>query len=295
MRVLILGVYGMLGHKLFISLGKRFDVLGTCRNIRHEWCEFLPAERLVSGVDAAHPETVRRAIEGIRPDVVINCIGIVKQIEDAKRFIPSIQINALFPHQLAEYCHDAAARLIHFSTDCVFSGTRGMYAPDDFSDAEDLYGRTKYLGEVRQDGCVTIRSSLIGRELDRGTGLVEWFLRQRGRHIKGYRNAIFSGFTTHEMGNIVTMLLCEHADLSGLLQAASEPISKYRLLTMMRDCMSLDIEIEADDDFICDRSLDGMDFLRCTTYAVPSWEAMIHQLVDEMGFYDRINSQLVRP
>src|SRR5262249_32316179 len=131
----------------------------------------------------------------------------VKQRSEASAAIPSLEINSLLPHRLALVCAAAGARLVHLSTDCVFSGRKGAYTESDPPDADDLYGRSKYLGEVASPGCLTLRTSIIGRELSRKTGLLEWLLSQRGATVKGFRSAIFSGFTTHEMGRIIERLL----------------------------------------------------------------------------------------
>jgi dTDP-4-dehydrorhamnose reductase len=288
MKILVLGAYGMLGHKLFTRLGKGFDVYGTCRELKanETWSWMFPAARMFPLIRAEDPGTVVTPIRKVKPDVVINCIGIVKQLDAANDPIQTITVNALFPHQLAKICDQEHARLIHFSTDCVFSGKRGTYKPVDLTDAEDLYGRTKALGEVNKQGCVTIRSSIIGRELGTRNGLVEWFLSQRGKRVQGYKNAIYSGFTTIEMSNIVRMLIEEHPELSGMVQVASRPISKCDLLNLIREKMRLDIEIEPESEHRIDRSLDGSTFDKQTGYTPPSWESMIEELAKDSKIYE---------
>lgn len=294
MKILILGAYGMLGHKLFNILSQHFDVYATCRNIRKEKClsQILPHERLVSDVPAENFDSVRQAITKVRPDALLNCIGIIKQLDASKDPIPSIAINALFPHQLASFCQTKGIRLIHFSTDCVFSGKKGMYTHQDKSDADDLYGRTKYLGEVGSEGCLTIRSSIIGRELGTAHGLVEWFISQAGGAVKGYRKAIYTGFTTLEMSNIVSKILVEHPYLSGIWQVASVPISKYELLCKINENMGLNIQIEPDDQFVCDRSLDGRLFAERTGYKAPDWNSMIEEMAKDSSLYNEIKRQV---
>jgi dTDP-4-dehydrorhamnose reductase len=289
MRVLVLGAYGMLGHKLFMKLGAEHEVYGTCRDIRFNepWSEMFPTQKLLPGVRAEEPGTVLTPIRGVKPDVVVNCIGIVKQLDAAKDPVQTITVNALFPHQLARMCEKEHMRLIHFSTDCVFSGMKGMYKPTDLKDAEDLYGKTKGLGEINKRGTVTIRSSIIGRELGTHNGLVEWLLTQRGKQVKGYRNAIYSGFTTIEMSDIVGTILAKHPDLSGIWQVASHPIAKYDLLNLIKEKMRLDIEIVPDYEIRLDRSLDGRAFVDQTGYIVPSWESMIEELAEDSVMYDQ--------
>jgi dTDP-4-dehydrorhamnose reductase len=288
MKILVLGAFGMLGHKLFTRLGKEFDVYGTCRELKQNetWSWMFPASRMFPWVRAEEPGTVLTPIKKVKPDVVINCIGIVKQLEAANDPIPTITVNALFPHQLAQICEKEHARLIHISTDCVFSGRRGKYKPTDLTDAEDLYGRTKALGEVNKQGCVTIRSSIIGRELGTRNGLVEWFLNQKGKKVQGYKNAIYSGFTTIEMSNIAKMIISKRPELSRTVQVASKPISKCDLLNLIREKMRLDINIEPESEHKIDRSLDGSAFNKLTGYAPPSWESMIEELAEDTAMYE---------
>ena len=280
MRILILGGAGMLGHRLVVDLSKDFEVWTTLRGSVHAYEQhgvFDPA-RTLEGVDVLNFDAVTEAMARVRPDAVINCIGIIKQLAAAQDPFLSVSINALLPHRLHRLCLATGARLIHFSTDCVFSGRTGNYTDDDPSDALDLYGRSKFLGETRGEGALTIRSSIIGHELESKSGLLEWFLSQRGRRIQGYRRAIFSGFTTPEMARIVGMLLSEHPRLSGTLQVSSAPISKYELLLLIRQVYGIDVEILPDDTVEIDRSLDSTRFRRLTGYEPPSWPGMIEEM-----------------
>lgn len=290
MKILILGAYGMLGHKLFQKLSLQFDTYATCRQIRlsESMTKIFPRERLLPDVLVEDSDSILQAIVRVQPDAIINCIGVIKQLDTAKDPIPSIAINALFPHRLALLCRTAGIRLIHFSTDCVFSGKKGMYNLQDISDADDLYGRTKYLGEIGGEGCLTIRSSIIGRELDSSNGLVEWFLNQTGGSVKGFRRAIYTGFTTLEMSKIVTKILLNYSDLTGVWQIASTPISKYDLLCRIKEKMKLDIRIEPDDQFVCDRSLDGKLFTQRTGYLAPGWDKMIEEFAKDSLFYNNM-------
>lgn len=284
MKVLILGAYGMLGHKLGQVLQPNFDVWATCRrpktfNVRG----LVPPDRLIEGVTAEDITSVKRALDAVRPDAVINCIGVIKQQAAAKSPLPSIQINALFPHQAAALSAEAGARFIHFSTDCVFAGTKGMYAETDPSDATDLYGRTKFLGEVTAPGSVTIRSSILGPELENGLGLLAWFLNQKGREAKGFKKALYSGFTTLEMAHIVSRLLREWTALSGMWQIASAPINKFDLLTLINQTMNLGVTLQPDEIFACDRSLNGSRFAAETGYRSPQWPDMVRAMAADIG------------
>lgn len=289
MRILILGVAGMLGHKVYQILRDRFDTWCTLRGNPKEFDSiglFRP-DRLLAGVDATHIDSVIGALAASKPDLVINCIGIVKQTALAKAPLESIAINALFPHQLARLCGMIGARLIHVSTDCVFSGRKGNYREDDMSDAEDLYGRTKFLGEVIGPGCLTLRTSIIGRELRGNLSLIEWFISQRGGRVRGYSRAIYSGLTIGVFTELIADLIENHPDLSGLWHVSSAPISKYDLLRLVNEAFELHITIDKDESFVCDRSLDGSRFRKAINYTPPSWEQMIEGLAADRVLYSQ--------
>jgi dTDP-4-dehydrorhamnose reductase len=280
MRVLILGGDGMLGHRLLRHLRTRHEVRVTLRQDPEAYRRFgLFDEGNASyGVDARDQSGLERVIAGFRPEALVNCVGIVKQRDEAVTSIPSIEINALLPHRLALLARAASCRLVHMSTDCVFSGRRGNYREVDLPDAEDLYGRSKLLGEVDQPGSITLRTSIVGTELLRKTGLLEWFLSQRGGRISGYRKAIFTGFSTQEMARIIEKLLVEHPQASGLYHVSSDPISKYDLLSQLNQALNLGTTIEPQDAFYCDRSLDSTRFRTEFNYRPPQWSEMIVEL-----------------
>lgn len=291
MRVLILGGQGMLGHKLFEVLQREFVVFATFRQQKGLWSQFPMyvnhPETLMGGVDARQFHEIISTFAKIRPHVVVNCIGIIKQLKEAHNPIISIETNALFPHQLADLCQATGARLIHLSTDCIFSGQHGNYQESDVSDVNDLYGVTKKLGEVDQEGCLTLRTSIIGRDYLKNVGLVEWFLGQRGRHITGFTKAIYSGFTTLALSRLIKDVIYDYPHLSGIYHVASAPISKYELLKKIEAAAGLNIEIEPTADFVCDRSLRADKFLTATSYTMPSWETMITDFVAEFEIYDQ--------
>lgn len=289
MRLLILGANGMLGHKLWQTCRDRYDVWATVRSRYTEYARYglFTPERLIEGVDAFDMDSVVRALAQVRPDVVVNCIGVIKQLPAAKDPIISLTVNSLFPHRLANLCQATGARLIHISTDCVFSGRKGMYTEDDVPDAEDLYGRTKFLGEVSGPGCLTLRTSIVGRELSTSSGLVEWFLGNRGRRIPGYRRAIYSGFTTLAIANIITQVIDGFPELSGVYHVSSEPISKYELLCLVRDAYRIAVEIEPDDDVCIDRSLDSRRFREAAGFVPADWPDMIREMADDPTPYEQ--------
>jgi dTDP-4-dehydrorhamnose reductase len=276
-NVLILGGNGMLGHKLWQVFRERFETLVTIRRpLDPAWVNviFDPA-RVIEGVSAEDLESVRRAIETAQPDAVVNCIGIVKQAAAAKDPLPSITVNSLFPHQVAEVCRSAGARLLHVSTDCVFSGRQGRYTEEDIPDPVDLYGRSKLLGEAAGPGSLTIRTSIIGRELDASNGLVEWFLAQDGGSVSGYTRAIFSGVTTVALAEQIARVLEEHPELEGIRHVAAKPIGKYDLLCLLKQAYELDVEINPDASVVIDRSLNGSAFEQETGLVASEWPVMV--------------------
>lgn len=280
MRVLVLGAAGMLGHTMCRRLSPSHDVVGTVRGSENELRRFpiFSDMKLCGNINAERFETVERIIKHEGPDVVVNCIGIIKQLKAANNPLVSITINALFPHQLAELCMRNGVRLIHFSTDCVFSGRKGNYKESDYADADDLYGRSKFLGEVTSPSCLTLRTSVIGFELYRKVGLLEWLMSQQGGTVEGYTNALYTGFTTDALAALVEKLICDFPDLYGVWHASSDPISKYDLLCMVNEAFDLGIEITPNHVFECDRRLDSSRFRQATGFKPPSWEQMIEDL-----------------
>lgn len=286
MRILILGGDGMLGHRLLAEFEGGHDVAVTLRGPFERYAAFpiLSTGKCFCDVDALDFGTIDRAIHVFEPEVVINAIGIVKQRDDADDRRLAIEINALLPHRLAMLCRERGARLIHVSTDCVFSGRRGLYRETDNADAEDVYGRTKFLGEVASPGCLTLRTSIIGRELSRKRGLLEWLMAQHGE-IRGFTRAVFSGVTTHEFGRVVRMLVERHPAAHGLYHVASHPIDKFSLLTAIKNVLDLPIKIVPDDKIIVDRSLDGSLFNQVHDYNPPDWSRMLAELRDGQTEY----------
>ncbi len=294
-RVLILGGSGMLGHKLVQCLGPRFETFATFRTVPSGYAHLgiLDESRALTHVSVQDFDSIVRAVNSVRPDVVVNCIGIVKQDVAAKDPLLSIGVNALFPHRLAQVCGAAGARLIQISTDCVFSGRKGNYVESDVSDAEDLYGRTKFLGEVNDDNCLTLRTSIIGRELQSSQGLIEWFLSQEGKSVRGFRRAIFSGFTTLALSEIIAHLIADFRGLSGVWHVAAEPITKFDLLSLVKQIYELNIEIEPDETFVCDRSLNGERFRQATRFIPPGWSEMIQEMYQDLTSYAELRRMYV--
>lgn len=277
MKVLVIGASGMIGSTVLrvISEKKGWQVSGTVRN--GDAKRFFPAhiaERIVEGVDVEHPDALTKVLDAIRPDVVINCAGLTKHKPEAEDPLVSIPINTLMPHRLAGLCKLAGARLIHVSTDCVFSGDQGNYTEEDFADARDVYGKSKALGEVSYPHTVTLRTSTIGHEFETKYGLLEWFLSQEGR-CKGYKRAIFSGLPTAVFAEVVRDVVIPDPALSGLYHVAAQAINKFDLLKLIAKAYGKEIEIEPDDKLAIDRSLDATRFREATGYVAPAWPELI--------------------
>ncbi|MBL4774788.1 MAG: SDR family oxidoreductase [Mariprofundus sp.] len=280
MKILILGGDGMLGHQLLKSWSDKHDVWVTLRGDQGCYVCYglFDKANAFYGVDVRDFEAVESVVSNFHPEAIVNAVGIVKQRDEAQDAILSLEVNALLPHRLSVLCGQIGARLIHLSTDCVFSGMAGMYTEDDFEDARDLYGRSKLMGEVHDAHAVTLRTSIIGLELARNTSLIEWFLAQSGQ-IKGYTRAIYSGFTTMEMARIIEHVLTSHTDISGLWHVASAPISKYDLLCKLSVLMGRsDIQLLPEPGFFCQRSLDAARFNKKMAYQPPSWDDMLEEL-----------------
>lgn len=290
-KIVVLGGAGMLGHKMFQKLGERFpDTFCTLReNPAMEpfrRVELLQKPNVILGVDVADTARLRGSLAEVRPDYVVNCVGIIKQRDEAKSAIPSISINALLPHQLAALAGQWGGRVIHFSTDCVFSGKRGSYTESDDSDAEDLYGKSKFLGEVAGENGLTLRTSIIGREIVEHRSLLDWFLSQNHKTVRGYRRVIYAGVTTNFMADVVTNVIENHPTLHGLYQVVSNPISKLDLLSLIRDAYRLDIQIEPENDTVSDRSMKGDKLRSAIGYECPPWTELVRQLAEDPTPYE---------
>jgi dTDP-4-dehydrorhamnose reductase len=288
MRVLVIGGSGMLGHKLVQSWKNRFELWATlkARFEDYEKYQIFDKDRILERVDAENFETVERAVERVQPEVVFNAIGIIKQLPTSKNVIKTLTINSIFPHRLAEIAKKNNARLINISTDCVFDGKKGNYIEEDVSNATDVYGKSKNLGEVTGENCLTLRTSIIGRELQTSHSLVEWFLSKRGKGVKGFVNAIYSGFPTIVLADIIADLIENHQNLSGLYHVSAEPINKFELLKLINEAFQAEIEIEPFADFKIDRSLDSTKFREQTRFRPESWQEMIKRMAEDTTPYD---------
>lgn len=281
MKILVLGVTGMLGNTVFKVLSNTYDVWGTLRNSSGKG--FFSDElhnKIISGVDVLNHDELVNLLTKVKPDIVINCVGLIKQLSNAKDPLVALPINAMFPHRLARLCGLIGTRVVHISTDCIFSGDEGLYVESDVSDAHDIYGKSKYIGELNNYAhCITLRTSIIGHELNSKASLVDWFLGQDSQ-VKGFNQAIFSGLPTVELAKIIRDYVIPHSDLAGLYHVSSEPIDKCTLLELIAEVYKKEIEIVSDATLTINRSLDSMRFKEATGYQPPNWKSLVQVMFD---------------
>lgn len=281
-RLLILGASGMLGNALFryFEAKKSFQVFASVRaaDYLHGVSEESNVQ-LITGIDANVSDDLRRVFDEARPDVVVNCVGVVKQLAAADEALISIPLNSLLPHQLASLCAAVGSRLIHFSTDCVFSGKKGSYHENEIPDATDLYGRSKLLGEVDYPNAITLRTSIIGHELQAARSLVNWFLKQE-RSVRGFTKVIFSGLPTVEIARVIEDYVLPNPQLNGVYHLSVDPISKHDLLSTVKAVYGKKIEIIPDDSLLIDRSLDSTRFRQATGFVSKPWLDLVEAMHD---------------
>ena len=287
-RVLVLGAGGMLGHMAVRVLSESCEVYGTTRAGKQDSAalsKFLPTGQWISGVDVRHDNVMAELLAEVQPHFVLNCVGLVKQKMSATTFIESIEINALLPHRLAKACEKTNTKLIQVSTDCVFTCEEGIKKLDHEPNATDLYGRTKFLGEVPYGSSLTLRTSIVGRQLSGAESLFEWILSQNGGVIHGYRNALYTGLTTMALSRVIAKVIAQHSELTGVWQVASPEISKYELVRELIEKLKLNIDLREDTVFECDRRLDGTAFEKETGIVVPSWDLMLQDFALDQAAY----------
>ena len=271
-------------------LSENHTVFGTTLSPYNELpplVQILPKENWFDSINVCAIEAVERTIRDVTPDVVLNGVGLIKQKMNSDANSHAIHINSLFPHQLLEICKKTNTRLIHFSTDCVFEGTPGVKHVTDTPTATDIYGLSKLLGEIQEGPALTLRTSVVGRQLFGTESLFEWAISQRGNTVNGFKNAIYTGLTTLELSHVVKRIIEEQPDLVGLFQVASKPISKYELLAKLNVMLNLGLTIEPNTDFYCDRTLDGSEFSGLTNIEIPSWDNMLTGFLTDQKFYEK--------
>lgn len=280
-RVLVLGASGMLGNAVlrFFAQSPGYEVYGTARgsaSIRDLQLK-APTARLITGIDVNSLDRLTGLFATVKPTLIINCVGIVKQLEEVNNPLEVLPINAMLPHRLAFLAQISGARLIHVSTDCVFSGTKGNYLESDTPDAYDLYGRSKLMGEVDYPNAITLRTSIIGRELSGTRSLIDWFLSQRNA-VCGYKKAVFSGFPTVEIARIIRDFVVPNPYLHGLYHLSAEPISKYDLLSLVAQTYNKEISINPNESYVIDRSLNSDRFKLATGFKPEPWVELVKRM-----------------
>lgn len=278
----------MLGHKLVQAFSQRYETWGTTRGdfAELEYYGIFHRDRIVPYVNAIDFRTVESAIASVAPDIVINAIGVIKQRATSKDVVQTLRTNSILPRLVGEFALRRGFRFITLSTDCVFSGSKGSYSESDIPDALDLYGRSKQFGEVVAPNCLTLRTSIIGRELASSHSLLEWFLGQTGR-VEGYANAIYSGFPTIIMADILSDLIDNQPTLEGIYHVSSVPISKFDLLRMVKETLGLSIEIDKNTAFCIDRSLDSSRFQEATGFEPLPWREMVARMLEDPTPYEQ--------
>jgi dTDP-4-dehydrorhamnose reductase len=279
MKILVMGISGMLGSMLFriLSESTDYDVYGSLR--RQNVTFDQNNEKIFKGIDVLDNNLVEGLIKKLKPDVLINCIGIIKQVDYSNDPLSVIPINSLLPHFLYKICDSLNIRLIHISTDCVFSGNRGNYVESDNPDPSDLYGKSKLLGEINKPNALTIRTSIIGHEINTKLALLEWFLSQDS-DVFGYTNAYYSGFTTLELSKIIKKNILPRSDISGLYHLAGHKISKYNLLKVIASVYGKKINIAEHSSLFIDRSLNAHAFNKVSGYSPPDWPELIEDMYE---------------
>ena len=283
MRILILGANGLIGHTLWEQFSGKYDTFATVRMPKSElvrYTSIFNSDKVIDRIDINELSQLKGVLKTLKPDYILNCTGITKRRNEINQVETALTINSIFPHKLAQWCLENGSRSINFSTDCVFHGENGDYNEQSITTAEDNYGRSKAFGEVKDNAnSLTIRSSFIGRELLYKSELLEWFISQNGKTVKGFKNAMYSGVSTIYMSKVVSHIIDNYPALHGLYQLAPEqPISKYDLLHIARKSFGLNIEIVPEEDFVSNKSLNGTKLKNKINIEVPTWQSMMDEL-----------------
>lgn len=285
MTVLVLGASGMLGFAIHRVLADRgIPVVGTVRQSAptHPWAAGL---RYAEGIEAEVPSDIVRLAGDLGATAIINAAGVIKQVAGAADQGRLFRINSAFPRRLAGMLSPTGTRLVHFSTDCVFSGRRGLYAETDLPDADDDYGLSKYLGEPAGSHCLVLRTSIIGLGLAPNASLIDWFLAQTGR-VRGFPHAVFSGLPVNAIGALLADRILDRTDLAGLWHLSAGPIDKAMLLKLVAAAWGRDdIEIVPDESVRIDRSLDSSRLRAEIGWQPPEWGALVSGM---NHFYERL-------
>lgn len=276
-RILILGARGMLGHNLFLFLSEKgHTVYGTISGFDITTFEFKQkalSEQIIPGIDVLSESDLIKVFIEVQPEIVINCVAVIKHSAINTNPISAITINSILPHRLEALCSDFSARFIQISTDSLFGDKKQMCTEDDKVTVSDKYSMTKVLGEVNGSNSITLRTSIIGHEIVNKSNFVEWFLSQK--KVKGFSRVIYTGFPTIELSRIIEEYILPNEHLSGVYHLASNPISKYELLKLISKVYKKNIIVEQCDEPELIRSLNANRFNTATGYLPPPWTDLI--------------------
>ena len=277
MKIYIIGITGMLGGKLFLEFlqNRNFKVRGSCRSLTQQINKYKKFIDL--NCDVKNLEMINKKLVKYKPDLVINCAGVVKQ-KIGKNFDEknTFYVNSIFPHELYKISSKIKSRLIHFSTDCVFDGKKGNYNENFLPNSTDLYGLSKILGEVNYKNSLTLRTSIIGHEFNNKFGLLEWFLSQK-KKCDGFSECYFSGFPTIEI-YLILLKIIKNKRLFGIYHLSSQKISKFQLLSLISKIYKFKISIRKNINLQIDRSLNSNKIKKIIDYKSPPWSKLIKNM-----------------
>ena len=276
----------MIGHKIAQVLQLKNEVIGTSRKkISHRVLGINKTKIFYK--DFVIDDNLN-FISEIMPDIIINCVGVTTRRINNKNINHLSFINSILPKLINDWSIENSKKMIHMSTDCVFSGIKGDYLDDAIPDADDSYGSSKAKGEIKNNKTLTLRSSMIGREIYNHTELFEWLLKNKKGKIEGYDNVIYSGITTIRMAKIIDFILSNNLDLSGIYNIGSIAISKYELLKMFNNAFDLQIDIKKITQIKSNKVLISKKFTEITGLKTPNWNDLISEFKEDCETYSDI-------
>lgn len=284
MKILVFGAAGMIGHRIWMEANNTSgtQVFGVVRKSSEYYRNFqIFNENVFYETDVSHWENAEKVLNKVQPQFIVNAIGITIRKPEIQNLEKALEVNSFFPHRLLKWAQAHQSKVIHLSTDCVFDGGLGQYTELSQPTAKDHYGKTKFLGEIDGVSALTLRFSCIGRELESKTELLEWFLAQDRKEVKGFGKAIYSGVTTKVVAREVMRVITHFPELCGVFQLSSLPISKYDLLCLIQKVYGTSTSIARSDDYVSDKTLICSRFSEQTGYRSQSWEAMIDELKND--------------
>jgi len=294
LKILILGAGGMLGHKLYQTLSKTYDdVIPVFRKNKEHYHKFnlYKPEKMIGNTDVTDQSKLLAVLNSVKPDIICNCIGKTTRKINSEDSQSVIYLNSFLPHFISKWSSENNSYFIHFSTDCVFSGKNGPYKPNDFRDSRDLYGLSKILGETNSKYGLTIRTSIVGREIENQTEFFEWIFSSKNKSVSGYKNVFYSGVTTNYLSEVVAQLITKDSKSHGLLQVASPPISKLNLIKKVNSLFGLGMKINTDASKVSNKILSPVKFTITSGIKTQTWDEMLNTLKKENSYYENLNTE----